>query len=173
MAWFSIVFWVFRGYILAFSRHRFLTSQGKLKEGYSKSLHELRYIIIHLHVWIQMRGLWCFHTSACIYILSLPNCTYTALRNLLPDALFLCISFCYSVFYVGIRTWNYLYLHIYKIQTYLRGMSYSAGLAPCRRGFDRSLVYVRFLVTQGQFLFPSKVFQFYNLPELHTGIFNI
>jgi len=52
-------------------------------------------------------------------------------------------------------------------------MSHSGGLSPCRSGFDPSLVHVEFLVTQGQFLFPSKAFHFYNLPVLHTGTFNM
>ena len=62
------------------------------------------------HIWIQMRVLWCFRTSACIYFLSSPNCIYS---NLLRDVLFLRTSLCYSVFYVGISAWNQS-LYIYK-----------------------------------------------------------
>ena len=39
----------------------------------------------------------------------------------------------------------------------------------CRSEFIPSPVHVGFLVTQGLFLFPSKVFPFYNLPVFHTG----
>jgi len=42
----------------------------------------------------------------------------------------------------------------------------------CRSDFIPSLVHVGFLVTQGLFLFPSKVFHFYNLPVFNTGTFN-
>jgi len=51
-------------------------------------------------------------------------------------------------------------------------MSHSGGLSPCRREFDANLVHVGFLVTEGE-LFIPQVFQFYNLPVLHTGTFNI
>jgi hypothetical protein len=39
--------------------------------------YDLKYILYHLHVWIQMRVVWCFHTSACIYLLSPPICICT------------------------------------------------------------------------------------------------
>jgi hypothetical protein len=80
----------------------------KLKFVYITRFKE--YIIIRLRIWIQMRVLWCFHTSARIYFLSSPNCIYS---NKLPDALFLSTSFCCSVFFVGISAWN-IYLYISK-----------------------------------------------------------
>ena len=52
-------------------------------------------------------------------------------------------------------------------------MPHSGGVSQSTREFDPSLVHVGFLVTQGLFLFPSKVFHFYNLPVLLTGRFNM
>ena len=84
------------------------TEQWKRWNSYTP--HDLKYIIVHVHIWIRMSVLRFLHTSANIYFLSPTNCIYS---NLLQYALFLCTRFFCSVLYVGISAWN-LYLYMYK-----------------------------------------------------------
>jgi hypothetical protein len=117
------------------------TEQWKSWNSYTS--HDLKYIIIHVHIWIRMRVLWFLHTSAHIYFLSLPNCVYS---NLLQCALFLCTRLFCTVFYLAIYAWN-LCLYIYKnmprrlclfgvvvtMQTWVRSQPGPCGI-PCDPG---------------------------------------